>query len=301
MKRIENVLLLVLLAVGLASGTRSAYAQPPLGFTGINPRFLPPGSQQYRWDQGQPAVRMMAVNTGICGLTAIGGLFRGGGEHIRIENVNGFWQLSGASQQQGVSAIARCVPLSLFQTKSGINHSTNSVAVVLNSASEIQKQELLSDEASHSWCWVTGFGGKFGQFIGTVVVPHVSVDFIDHDGFGAVITAQASQVNTFIEGGGACASFPGVLQPHNVFGGQGSWRPEDNKKQVRIKMVGLKQGICFFTSVGGDFDSQFDGMTIGLDRFGVQYIFGNAHNWGLAPNFSKTPVATVNCLAYDQR
>lgn len=289
---------------GPAGSLNSLASQPAQAIPGINPIYLPAGLQQYRWDQGQGPVRMMAVGDGICGLTAVGGLLRGGGEYVRIDNSSGFWELSGASQQKGVSATARCVPLTLFQTARGVNHSNYSAFVVLISGREVQRQELLSDMTSHSWCWLNGVGGKLASYDGSIdspQAPHISIDYLQRDGYGAVITAQADNTNNeYLEGRGACINFPGQSYFPRL-PATASWGPEDTMRQVQKPLVSLKSGFCILTLVGGDFDSQWDGVSIGVSRFGAQYLYVNAHDWGLGANYRKTPIAAAQCIAYDQR
>jgi len=59
----------------------------------------------YQWKQGDPPVRLIKYNEGICFLTGVSGHFLGGGEQVRLWiGSDGFWYLGGQSQQQGVSA-----------------------------------------------------------------------------------------------------------------------------------------------------------------------------------------------------
>jgi hypothetical protein len=295
----KNAVACAMLAVCVLLNVQSALAQTRQGFAShVKASSLPPGAQQYNWAQGDGPVRMMAVKDGICGLVVIQGVFRGGGEYVRIENVGGFWQLSGASQQRGVFASARCVPMNLFQTTSTITHHTNSIGVRLglSDPSKIFYQEVLSDTADDSWCWLTGVGGNLGPYIGTVVRPGIWVGFDSTPaGDFDLITAQAAHRDTYLEGSGACISSPKRLK---VASGGGPLTPGD---QIGVKMTAMKVGICFLTRVGGNFDSEWDLIRINVNRWGMQSLGVHGQNWGLAPNYSRTPIGEASCVAYDQR
>jgi hypothetical protein len=76
----------------------------------------PPPTRNYWWRQGAPPMPMIPVWQGVCGLISITGTFRGWGETVRIENQNGYWTLTGSSQQQDVAAQASCVQFSGLNT-----------------------------------------------------------------------------------------------------------------------------------------------------------------------------------------
>ncbi|AIY66703.1 hypothetical protein [Pseudoalteromonas piratica] len=69
-----------------------------------------PQYQTYTWHQGQAPVLMGHVNMWYCSLSSVSGKFEGGGEQVSVTiNQNGFWQLSGRSQQVSVEAQAICI------------------------------------------------------------------------------------------------------------------------------------------------------------------------------------------------
>jgi hypothetical protein len=61
------------------------------------------------WRQGDDPQEMGPIHATACMLTAVAGRFKGGGERVQILQYGGNWVLSGASQQQGVEASARCI------------------------------------------------------------------------------------------------------------------------------------------------------------------------------------------------
>lgn len=70
----------------------------------------------YSWNQSQGySTVMFSQNSGWCFLSNVSGHFVGFGEAVWIANSNGYWVLTGQSQQQGVSAEATCVPWSTLQ------------------------------------------------------------------------------------------------------------------------------------------------------------------------------------------
>ncbi|MFH1209192.1 MAG: hypothetical protein V1663_00165 [archaeon] len=70
-------------------------------------------TNEYTWTQGDAAVVMINANQGVCFLTSVSGKFEGGGETVKVyidtTSTPNRWFLSGSSNQQGVSAKARCL------------------------------------------------------------------------------------------------------------------------------------------------------------------------------------------------
>jgi hypothetical protein len=62
------------------------------------------------WKQGGSPRLMEPVDGQFCALTSVAGKFEGGGEWVRIIETEGYWYLTGSSQQQGVAADALCTP-----------------------------------------------------------------------------------------------------------------------------------------------------------------------------------------------
>jgi hypothetical protein len=247
---------------------------------------------------------MISVNDGICGLTAIGGAFRGGGEYVRIDNVDGFWQISGASQQQGVVAQARCVSFSRFQWNGFLHYTLGSYWFWLNSGNNGSYVYQVPMWGPDSHCWLNGFGGNFGfvPYVNYVYGDYVSVTYEDYPGFtGQMLEGHSAAGDQYMEGRSACMSFDGVSKPS--LGGYVNWDEYDSARAVQKPTgIDIRSGICFFLKIGGDFASQWDGATIGLNRFGGQYVYVNAHEIGPGyPHEKETPVVNVQCVMYNQR
>lgn len=261
---------------------------------------LPAGVQEYGWYQGDSPVRIMAVGDGICGLTAVGGAFRGTGEYVHLDVVDGYWQLSGASQQQGVAARARCVLFSKFQRGGVINYTVGSYGFTMRGGALVRQVAMWGDDAH---CWLTGFGGDFGHVLPTYdYAEFVRVIGSDSPGFeGKMLEGHAISRDQYIEGRAACAAFQDVATPR--LDGYAVWDPYDSQLAVQKRTnANIDRAICFFAKVGGDFASQADGATIGIGRFGQQYLYVNAHQIGSGfPAEDETPIAQVQCLQYDQR
>ena len=63
--------------------------------------------KEFHWRNGDPAVRMLHKNEGICVLTAVEGHFEGAGEEIAVRLKNdGYWYLEGRSHQSDLGASA---------------------------------------------------------------------------------------------------------------------------------------------------------------------------------------------------
>lgn len=88
---------------GVAASSRCAYVSSS-SYTG-----------EYFWDQYQRYPTYMGTSNGrVCFLTKIAGKFKGGGEWVHVYVSGGAWYLGGSSQQQGVSARARCVEVNSY-------------------------------------------------------------------------------------------------------------------------------------------------------------------------------------------
>ena len=57
------------------------------------------------WEQGQPALKLIRKEEGVCALTGVTGHFQGSGEQVRVYvGDDGYWYLGGTSHQEGVAA-----------------------------------------------------------------------------------------------------------------------------------------------------------------------------------------------------
>lgn len=88
----------------VASGASYNWGEPPNGsYRSYKSRF--------HWDQYQqePTTRLIPVDQGVCFLAGVSGKFRGYGEHVEVvEMADGYWHLTGASQQSEVQGWAEC-------------------------------------------------------------------------------------------------------------------------------------------------------------------------------------------------
>ena len=72
----------------------------------------PDMDQRYRvfkWVVGNDPIKLIRVRDGFCFLSAVGGSFAGGGEHVRVYVEGGWWYLDGNCLQPLVWAEATCV------------------------------------------------------------------------------------------------------------------------------------------------------------------------------------------------
>lgn len=101
------------------------------------------------WSQGQAPVNLGPSSDRFCFLTYVTGKFEGGGESVRLQIVNGQWQLTGSSSQTGVAAGARC-QLNVAATDQTAE------------AYWVQGQRAINlGSANNRACFLTGVQGKF--------------------------------------------------------------------------------------------------------------------------------------------
>ena len=107
-------------------------------------------TDEYRWWQGAPSVKMKNSVRWVCFLTRIGGKFEGGGEYVRAFIWKGDWWLGGASQQKGVNAGARCVSITgrMFAYSDEFSWAQGQSAVFMG-------------DAATRVCFLTRVGGGF--------------------------------------------------------------------------------------------------------------------------------------------
>ena len=84
------------------SGTSKQFgvAAEAVSVKNLQPQLFRPRVQEYSWKLGDPPVRMLHRNQGVCCLSAVSGNFEGGGEGVRVRLADdGYWYLEGHSQQ----------------------------------------------------------------------------------------------------------------------------------------------------------------------------------------------------------
>jgi hypothetical protein len=261
---------------------------------------LPPSVTQYYWEQGEGPVNMIPDNQGICGLVAVRGAYRGGGESVQVQDVNGVWQLSGASQQQGVFAEARCVQFSAFNY-STINYSLGDWWAWAT-ASDTKTYFKFPMLGQHAFCWVNGFGG-FWNYPNKGWQDFVGIwDDPINAGAPKTLVVYGYAPWQLMFGAAACVDFPNASKVNVV--GWADWNPDsDVEVPTGVDIVpgwGNRgnSGICFLQSVGGDFASRWDSIGIGIDGHGRQYLLGFGLNCG--PGNGQSPVGSVAGLSYNQ-
>jgi hypothetical protein len=257
------------------------------------------GVYTYVWSQGQGPVTMKPVGQSMCVLTAVKGAFRGGGEYVSVDDVNGNWTLEGRSQQSGVLARATCVDFTLFWNggTSGINYSIGDYNVSFTSphGSNGYNEEILM-WGSDSACWINGAGGLLNTMN----------NYVNIQGEPLQNNANSLWLKTgevaYMQGASACESFFGLSAPKYV-GNSQYWTNYDSLKGVQKPLnVNINTGgICYLTEVGGDYATSLDSISIGIDGYGNQYLYGYAQNIGPNyPNLAESPVAYAACLSYAQ-
>jgi hypothetical protein len=275
---------------------------------------LPNGVTEYWWSQGQPAVNLIPDSDGICGLTAVIGAFRGDGEHVQVQDVNGVWQLSGSSGQTGVMAQARCVQFNVFQ------YSTASYSLgdwwssdpPFDNSHQVYWYNMWNN---HAACWVNGFGGFWNYIVseplrpGGVAVaqnnigPSGGPPTVEQLALSATRQASANYGPQPMFGAAACVDFPNA-QATQINGRVGLAANRDQNTARAPTGVNILPswnslgGICFLGNVGGDFAMPTDGVGIVIDGHGWQTLSVSALDY--ATGNGKTPVAGTHCIAYQQ-
>jgi hypothetical protein len=100
--------MLLWVAGGLARSAGAADQPPPPQPAAQAPMRV--DCVEYRWNRGDPPVRMIRKDEGVCYLAQVQGKFAGAGESVGVYvDDDGYWYLSGASGQEGVAASAIAV------------------------------------------------------------------------------------------------------------------------------------------------------------------------------------------------
>jgi hypothetical protein len=93
----------IFIASGFEEGARSSAIQPG-------------GLAIREWKQGEPSLRLIEADKGVCALLSVSGHFQGGGEWAGLWiGADNYWYLGGRSAQQDVSASCVVIPLSAMQ------------------------------------------------------------------------------------------------------------------------------------------------------------------------------------------
>ena len=87
-------------------------AQPYLAAKAVSFQRLPPAMfqgrvKEFAWRNGDPPVKMLQKNTGICVLSGVAGHFAGSSEEVRVRlDDDGYWYLEGKSREKELGATA---------------------------------------------------------------------------------------------------------------------------------------------------------------------------------------------------
>jgi hypothetical protein len=133
-----------------------AMAGRALMIENLAPRLFSPEHQVFEWLAGQKAVKMIAVDEGVCCISLIKGAFAGGGEKVQIEKRDdGYYWLTGQSQQEelGVQATAlKWLPAQAKKLKTGEYRWQSG------------NEPVKIFPKSAGMCFVTSVGGSFAGY-----------------------------------------------------------------------------------------------------------------------------------------
>jgi hypothetical protein len=248
------------------------------------PSFL----QRFFWSQSNPApIQMMNTSQGICGLYAVGGRLRGGGEFIRVEVVNGFWQLSGASQQAGVNGAAWCAPFSQFITPQG---TLNFTVGAFHAAWTGGPQKEIFLWGPDSKCWLNGVGGNFG--LRDPGASDVKVHFNYGPNNGWLLTLAFN--GQYLEGGASCLSVPGQPFPKALSNQHAAqWDASQRNAYYIDALAHATESFCYLVDVSGYFDQNDE----------IQIRWNSKNNWFYmsgTQNEGQAMRGQASCIAYNQ-
>ena len=63
----------------------------------------------FKWNRGDPPIKMIRADEGFCFLSGVGGSFAGGAERVRVYIRDGYWYLEGMCMQSSLWAEATSV------------------------------------------------------------------------------------------------------------------------------------------------------------------------------------------------
>jgi hypothetical protein len=86
---------------------QDALSAEAVSIESLTPAVFKSGPKEYHWRNGQPPVKMLHKNVGICFLSAIEGHFEGSAESVSVRLADdGYWYLEGKSNQDQLGASA---------------------------------------------------------------------------------------------------------------------------------------------------------------------------------------------------
>jgi hypothetical protein len=253
----------------------------------------------FQWGQGNGAQKMLAAADNYCYLTRVRGKFMGYGERIRIRVVNGFWQLEGQSQQQGVAAWARCFARSEIKAPAGAERWSSEE---FSATADNPGNGCVDTNPRLAW-W--GDGATVMTLVTGALRGSGERITINQSGdpFGpSTLVLHSCQKQL---GVGAHSFFVGKPQSGRIarfIGPGGTGTPGQAGEYVslpnqNVMMAPLTEAFCYFTEISGAFNGAGESVTIlpGSDANGVS-------RWELqARHASGSGVsARVRCYARNQ-
>jgi hypothetical protein len=220
-------------------------------------------SQEYSWTQGQPATLMGTTAYRACFITRITGRFAGGGESVRIYKSNGSWYLSGASQQQDVSASARCY------------------AQVYEGPAEFQARSTNGLVQTSLYtppyvCGLTGIQGKFqswGDFV-RIIRPATS---------SSTWTLRVA-VNPIIGQPTVVSAWARCFYPVSLYSQEFNWQ---GTYTPAVQLWSASRSFCWLTMMQGNFDGAGEYL----------WVRPSAIDWWLLGRSQQTSIrGTAHCL-----
>ncbi len=219
----------------------------------------------YEWDQNLGHVTVMwPVTQGMCFLTGVGGDFQGTGENVHIELDNGYWVLTGASQQNSVTANAVC---QAWSDLGGYGYGTQGW--------------YAESYGGNSCTW--GIACAPNDFTGSATlwnaVNFCSLSYVSgnmtggswmetwFDGTNWQLGDYESATGSYMWSGALCM---GLKLSHNIaFTGEYGWWGG----QAPVPMLPVSQGVCALTEVQGGFRGGGEKVEI-LNLGGTWYLWG---------------------------
>lgn len=230
-----------------AAKTGSATNSTPKSALNANTLTPSSGIVTYSWSQSQGfSTVMMNQNTGWCFLAKVTGHFVGTGEAVWIANSNGYWVLTGQSQQQGVAAEATCVPWSTIDPGFGsVSYAWNFYAYQSNNCNSccpngtcgVAQTNLVG---TGSFCTLMGVGGAFAGGGESVAVRKNNTSW--------TLVVNSLQPNG-TEGWAGCFQFNNGQTDKGEF---------DWNENQSFALVGSTPGACGLSFVRGAFGGSGD-------------------------------------------
>ncbi|MGD0524005.1 MAG: hypothetical protein ABSE49_02610 [Polyangiaceae bacterium] len=220
----------------------------------------------YEWDQNLGHVTVMwPVTEGMCFITGVGGDFQGTGENVHIELDNGYWVLTGASQQNSVTGYALC---QAWSDLGGYGYGT---------------EEWYATAYGGNGCGIGACGSTYYPGSATLwngvnfcSLGYISGDFdgnswmqITWNGTDWVLNDYEDNPGSYMTAGGLCV---GLKLSHNIdFSGIYTWKTGD----APVELGSASDIVCALSEVQGGFRGGGEEIEI-LNLGGTYYLWGKS-------------------------